>query len=51
MKVEDETVLRHIPYIGDDDPDGFLNDLFSTYEDALVCLHTLPLQKKKWKRV
>ena len=29
-------MLRHIPYVGDDDSDGFLNELFKTYEDALA---------------
>eukprot|EP00049_Salpingoeca_infusionum_P003604 m.68299 g.68299 ORF g.68299 m.68299 type:complete len:795 (-) comp12192_c0_seq5:446-2830(-) len=34
--VEDETVLRHLPYIGDDDPDGFLQELCNTYEGNLM---------------
>eukprot|EP00055_Hartaetosiga_balthica_P008189 m.29562 g.29562 ORF g.29562 m.29562 type:complete len:872 (+) comp6166_c0_seq1:162-2777(+) len=34
--VEDETVLRHLPYVGDDNPEEFLSDLFNDYEDSLV---------------
>lgn len=36
--VEDENVLRYIPYIQDEDPDkvGFLNELFTTYDDNLL---------------
>lgn len=34
--VEDEPVLRHIPYIGDDDPEGFLDDLATNYDDVEV---------------
>jgi hypothetical protein len=34
--VEDETVLRHIFYVGDDDTDEFLCDLFTNYEENLV---------------
>lgn len=36
LLVEDETVLTHIPYIGDEDPEGFIRDLVKTYEDNLV---------------
>ena len=34
--MEDETVLRHIPYIGDDDPDGFIPDLVNNYDGVLA---------------
>ena len=33
--VEDETVLRHIPYVGDDDG-TFINDLYENYDSAMV---------------
>lgn len=33
-KVEDEPVLRHIPYIGDEDSEGFLDDLATNYDDV-----------------
>ena len=37
-QVEDEPILRAIPYIGDDDPDGFLDDLAKEYEHHPVCI-------------
>ena len=33
--VEDETVLRHIPYVGDEEGE-FINDLYENYDSSMV---------------
>ena len=35
-QIDDDTILRSIPYVGDDNNEKFLNSLSEHYEDNLV---------------